>query len=54
MLHRLFIVNIYLAPLGLFGRDAPAAIGRDVAAALDRLGREKAKAGCRAADMGRA
>jgi hypothetical protein len=29
-----------LAPRGFFGRDAPAAIGRDVAAALDRLRRE--------------
>jgi hypothetical protein len=29
-----------LAPLGLFGRYAPAAIGRDMAAALDRPGRE--------------
>ena len=29
-----------LASLGFFGRDAPAAIGRDVAAALDRLRRE--------------
>ena len=43
-----------LAPLGFFGRDAPAAIGRDVAAALDRLRREQAKAASRAADTDQA
>src|ERR1700720_1752198 len=43
-----------LAPLGFCGRDAPAAIGRDVAAALDRLRREQAKAASRASDTDQA
>src|SRR5436309_1745362 len=43
-----------LAPLGLWGRDAHPAVGRDIAAALDRLGGEQAEAGGAAADTGRA